>query len=240
MTAAFFYWAARPYLPTGFPPLLVVLTPAALICMDFGQTGLLLGGLWLLAFRGKWLALALLSFKPHLGLLGVLSLRNWQSLAKAMLFGLVLLSATAAVWGPSLWVDFFNHTITHAAEMGIRKRWFFAGVTPAIGYGMLGWIPFAVAGGLLLARNVNAFTAATASFLISPYGFHYDMTVACLGLGLIIFSNWNDMPFKHRLPMALGFLSPVIALLGVWWVPPILMWALWAQTKYSVLIHNRN
>jgi hypothetical protein len=235
VTAAFFVWAAKPYLPKGFPPILVILTPATLTCMDFGQTGLLFGGLWLLAFRGKWPALTLLSTKPHLGLLGVLSLRDRQSLAKAVIFGLALLGVTAAIWGPSLWVDFFHHTIGHAAEMSTRKRWLFGGVSPAIGYGMLGWIPFAVAGGLLLARSVNAFTASTASFLISPYGFHYDMTVACLGFGLMIFSSWHEMPIKHRIPIALGFLSPVIALLGAWWVPPILLWALWAQTKYTIL-----
>lgn len=231
-TAAFFVWAARPYLPRDFPPILVILTPAALTCLDFGQTGLIFGGLWLLAFQGRWPAVALMAFKPHLALLGILSLQDRRSLTKAILFGLILLGVPAILWGPSLWADFFHHTVDHAGEMGTRKRWLFAGVTPAIGYGIVGWIPFAVAGGLLLARNINAFTAATASFLISPYGFHYDMTVACLGFGLMIFNSWRDMPIRHRIPMALGFLSPVIALIGVWWVPPILMWVLWVQSKY--------
>ncbi len=77
-SAAFFYWAARCYLPRGFPPVLAILSPAALICIDFGQTGLLFGGLWLLAFRGKWAAVALLTFKPHLGLLSILSLKSWH------------------------------------------------------------------------------------------------------------------------------------------------------------------
>ncbi|HMI75355.1 MAG TPA: glycosyltransferase family 87 protein, partial [Steroidobacteraceae bacterium] len=39
-TAAFFYWAARPYCPEGFPRILAVLTPAALTWLNFGQTGL--------------------------------------------------------------------------------------------------------------------------------------------------------------------------------------------------------
>jgi hypothetical protein len=106
-------------------------------------------------------------------------------------------------------------------------------VTPAIGYGFVGWIPFAAAGALLLARRVNAFTASTASFLISPYGFHYDMTVAALGFGLIAYLHWDRMPVSHRIPVALGFLSPVIASAGAWWIPPLLLWALWAQTKYD-------
>jgi Glycosyltransferase family 87 len=235
-TALFFWWAARPFLPNGFPQILTVLTPAALTCVDYGQTGLLFGGLWLLAFRGKWPALALLTFKPHLGFLAILSVRDWRPLAKAALLAIVLLGATALIWGPSLWAEFFGHTIDHATELGtaVRKRWLFQGVGPAIGYGMVGWIPFAAAGALLLARNINAFTAATASFLISPYGFHYDMAVASLGFGIVIFRHWNVMPIRYRIPTALGFLSPVIALVGVWWVPPVLIWALWAQTKYTV------
>jgi hypothetical protein len=41
------------------------------------------------------------------------------------------------------------------------------------------------------------------------------------------------MPLWHRLPIGLGFISPVIALAGVWWVCPILFWALWAQVQYD-------
>jgi hypothetical protein len=233
-TAAFFYWSAKAHLPNGFPPILAILTPAALTCLDYGQTGLLFGGLWLLAFRGKWPALGLLTFKPHLSFLAILSFRGWRSLAKAALLVLALLSFSAAIWGPSLWADFFSHTIDHATEMGTttRERWLFQGVGPAMGYGMLGWIPFAVAGALLLVRNINAFTVATASFLISPYGFHYDMPVACLGFGLMVFNHWDDMPIAHRIAIALGFLSPVIALVGAWWIPPILTWSLWVQTQY--------
>lgn len=235
-TAVFFYWAAKPYLPKGFPPILTVLTPAALTSFDYGQTGLLFGGLWLLAFSGRWQSLALLSFKPHIGFLAILAVRDWHSLTKAIAFGMVVIGATIAVWGSSLWSDFFGHTIGLAAEMGTptRNRWLFQGVGPAMGYGLLGWIPFAAAGALLLARNINVFTTATASFLISPYGFHYDMSVACLGFGLMIFSSWREMPISHRIPALLGFLSPAIALVGAWWVPPILIWSLWAQSKYGI------
>jgi len=230
-TAAVFYWAARPYCPKGFPRILVVLTPAALICFAFGQTGFLFGALWLLAFRGKWAAVALLTFKPHLGLLSILSLRNRRSLVYCALLVAALAAASAAIFGPWSWLEFANNSLGQADQIGQRKRWLFAGVSPAIGYGLLGWLPFAIAGGLLLARRVNAFTAATAALLISPYGFHYDMPVACLGFGLLIYERWNDMPIRHRIPVALGFLSPVIAVAGAWWVPPILLWALWGQVS---------
>lgn len=232
-TAAFFYWAAKDYLPKGFPPVLAILTPAALICIDFGQTGLLFGGLWLLAFRGNWAAVALLTFKPHLGFLSVLSLRSRRSLVFTVTLALAILVASSLLLGPAIWQNFVDHSIDHATKITTMKRWLFAGVTPAIGYGLWGWIAFAIAGAMLLAERVNAFTAATASFLISPYGFHYDMPVVCLGFGLLVFRHWSDMPIRHRIPVAVGFLSPVIAISGNWWMPPLIGWALWAQTKYD-------
>jgi alpha-1,2-mannosyltransferase len=232
-TAAFFYWAARPYLPDGLPPFLAALTPAALVCLDFGQTGLIFGALWLLAFRGQWAAVGLLTFKPHLGFLAILSLRGRRAFGMAALVALGLAVASLLIAPPAVWAEFVEHSIGHAQRLGAFKRWYFAGVTPAVGYGLLGWALFAIAGALLLARRVNAFTAATATFLISPYGFHYDMTVACLGFGLLAARHWDEMPVKHRIPIALGFLSPAIAISGTWWMPPLIGWALWAQTKYS-------
>ena len=236
LTAAFFWWAVRSYLPKGFPSILAVLSPAALFCMSFGQTGLLFGGLWLLAFRGKWAAVALLTFKPHLGVLSVLSLHRRSDILRVCALALTLVAASAIMFGPTLWSAFADHTLLHAGLVAEKVRWKFIGVTPAIAYGFWGWIPFAAGGALLLARKVNAFTAATASLLISPYGFHYDMPVACLGFGILLYANWMTMPLKHRLPIALGFMSPVIALTGVWWVCPILFWALWAQIQYDVIL----
>lgn len=233
-SAFFFYWAARPYLPRGFPSVLTILTPAAIICFTFGQTGLLLGGLWLLAFRGKWPAVALMTFKPHLGLLSILSIKSWASLAKIIALVVAIIALTIIMFGAQLWMSFIDHTLAHGAKIGGNKRWLFAGVTPTFGYGIWGWLLFALAGALLLARNVNVFTAATATFLIAPYGFHYDMTVVSLGFGLLIFRYWHQMPIRHRIPVALGFLSPIIAVSGTWWMPPILGCALWAQTKYDV------
>lgn len=233
VSAGFFYWAARPYLPERFPRLLSILTPAAITCIDFGQTGLIFGALWLLAFRGKWAAVAALTFKPHLGLLSILSLRDRSALLKTIVLASALIAASALVFVPRLWLGFAEHTVLHGERMAFMKRWLFAGVGPAMAYELWGWVPFAVAGALMLARNVNCFTASTASFLISPYAFHYDMPVAALGFGLLAFNHWGDMPIRHRLPVALGFLSPAIAVIGAWWIPPILLWALWTQVQYD-------
>lgn len=232
-SAAFFWWAARPYLPRGLPSLLSILTPASLICLDFGQTSLVVGGLWLLAFRGRWAAVALLTVKPHLGILGAIALRGRPELTRTAITAAVIMGAAAFLFGPPIWTAFLQHTLNHGGEIGDRGKWFFSGVAPGMSYGLWGWIPFAIAGAIVLMRRINAFTVSTASFLISPFGFHYDMTVACLGLGIVLYVNWAQMPFRHRLPIALAFIAPVIAVAGAWWVPPILLWALWAQVQYE-------
>ena len=232
-SAAFFWWAARPYLPKGFPSVLSVLTPSALLCLVFGQTGLLAGGLWLLAFRGKWPAVALLTFKPHIGFLSLLSIRDRATFFRISALALALIAASIAIFGPSTWTGFVDRALLHADLAADGERWRHATVSPAVIYGLLGWIPFAAGGALLLARKVNAFTAATATCLIAPFGFHYDMPVACLGFGLLLYANWASMPFRHRLPIGLGFIAPVLPIFGSWVVPPILFWALWAQVKYG-------
>ena len=231
VSALFFGWLARPYM-TGRAAW-SILTPGALMCLYFGQTGLIVGGLWLLAFRGKWPAVAMLTFKPHLGVLSVLALRSYRQLALVLLLVLAMVLLSAAIFG--LWPDFIEHSLTHTAELTTRRRWSFLGVSPGIAYGLIGWVPFALAAGLMLARNVNTFTAATAALLIAPYGFSYDMPVACLGIFLAAQRYWDEIGPLDRLALALGFLSPSIASLGVWWIPPILLWCLWVQVKLPPL-----
>ncbi|HXG80804.1 MAG TPA: glycosyltransferase family 87 protein [Sphingomicrobium sp.] len=232
-SAIFFWWAARPYIPKGIPSIVSVLTPAALLCIDFGQTGLLAGGLWLLAFRGKWPAVALLTFKPHIGMLSVLSIRGPSSFLRIVALVIGLIAASITIFGLAAWAGFVDRAFLHAELVAGGGRWRHASVSPAVGFGFWGWIPYAAGGAILLARRVNVFTAATATFLIAPFGFHYDMPVACLGLGLLLVTRWTEMPFWHRLPIGMGFISPVIAVVGVWFVPPLLFWALWAQVKYD-------
>jgi len=229
LTAAFFLWAARPYLPKDFPRALALLTPGALMCIHFGQTGFLMGGLWLLAFRGSWASVALLTFKPHLGVLSALTLRSRSALLKTITLTLLLVAASMLLFGMTAWRDFADHLLSHESEFTTRVRWQFVGVSPGFAYGIVGWLPFALAAGLMLVRNINVFTAATAALIVSPYGFTYDMPVASIGIGLAIWSHWSELGWGKRLGLALGFLVPTLAGLGVWWIPPILLWVLWVQ-----------
>lgn len=235
---ALFAFAARPYLPKGFPALAIV-SPAALLCLYYGQTGLIVGGLWLLAFRGNWPAVALLTFKPHLGLLSVLSLRGGKSLVRTGLLAAALVAASIAIFGLPLWPEFLSALFGQAGAIGRNTKWPVSGVSPAIGYGFWGWLPFAAAGALLLARRVTAFTAATSALLIAPYGFHYDMPVACLGLSVAIHDCWRTASVPDRIALSGGFLAPVLVFFGTWWIPPLLLWALWVQTRLAAPGGNR-
>jgi hypothetical protein len=110
-------------------------------------------------------------------------------------------------------------------------NWYVQMTTPYLGYGMLGWLAFAAGAIFLLTRRFDVFTAATATFLIAPYGFHYDMTVVCLGFGLLLFQNWRSMPPWQCLVCALAFLSPVMVRAGTWLVPPLLLAGLYVLTS---------
>lgn len=232
--AAFFMWASKPYCPKSLPLWLVVLTPAALVNMRFGHYGFFIGGLWLLAFSKRGgLAAAALTIKPHLGaLVAVQMIRNRSQLPIAIIGALLLMVLSALVFGLSAWVAFFTETFGYQAGLispENKSKLLRMMVTPYVAYDWAAHACFAVAAIILVSRNFNAFTAATATFLIVPYGFHYDMTVANLGFAVLLISRWDEMPAWQRLVCSLAFLSPEIVNFGSWLVPPLLLAALYVQ-----------
>lgn len=223
---ALFVLAARPYLPRGFPPLLAICTPAVLICVLFGQTGLVVGALWLWAFRGRWQAVALLTFKPHLGILSALSLSRRTILPTVILAGALILASVAVF--PEWWAQLSDQLLRQSGQIGQRERWDYIGVGPAIAYGFVIWAAFAAAALYLLARDLNVWSAATAALLVSPYAFHYDMPVASLGFALAL---CKEQAVPRTLLLTLALWLPVLVQFGAWIAPPILLGALWAQTS---------
>jgi hypothetical protein len=230
-----FYWAARPLLQKGLPVLVAILSPATLICLQFGQTGLLCSALFLAALRGSGTAAAALIVKPHLGLLVVpaIVLRGSRAVLIAIAATLLLFVISALTVGH--WGDFLAHAIGYQGRQlvgGSTYMWAIMGTTPMIAYGALGFVGYALATVIVLCRNFNAYTAATATFLISPYGFHYDMSAACLGFVVLLYSYWDEMPRWHIAAAGLAYLTPVIVGYGTWWVPPILLLGLFVQTHW--------
>ena len=232
---ALFYWAARPLMPEGMPTILALLTPAGLICLIYGQTGLISAALFLIAFRPNGLSAALLTFKPHMGFLVIPALaRSRVALWTAIILTIALMMASAILL-PSGWLDFARHAgVFQGGKLtgGTGQAWLFKGTTPMIGYGVWGWLLYAAGAVYLLARNFNIFTAATATFLISPYGFHYDMAAVSLGFAILLYSHWEVMPVWHKAVASLAFLAPLIVDAGTWLVPPILLLGLLVQGEW--------
>jgi len=237
ISGAMFYIAARPFAPAGFPKLLAVLTPAALVSILFGQVGLFYGALWLFAFNGSALAAACLTFKPHLGaLVGIEVIHRRQVIKTVAIFALLVVGSMLA-FGIESWrawvVGSANHQL---ADLTIRPfgLWRFQMVTPFLAYGLIGWGMFAAAAIYLLMKRFDVFTAATAAFLIAPYGFHYDLTVVSLGIGLLLFRNYREMPAWQVFVCATVFLLPLVIALGTWVASPILLLALYIQTRNPI------
>jgi hypothetical protein len=146
-----FALAARSYLPKGFPAWLAAATPAAGFCVWDGQYGLFLGALWLWVFalvdrrpvRAGILA-GIMTIKPHLGLLiAAILTRSWKALAAAVMTTLLLVGASAAVFGDGSWSDFILQTTAAQADVLTRQTGDFyfklmVGSYTAFGKGALG------------------------------------------------------------------------------------------------------
>ena len=236
-SAAMFYFAARRYLPADFPAALSILTPAALINIGFGQVAFLLGALWLWAFSGSRTAAALLTFKPHLGfLVAVEAVRRKQFLTTSAIT-VAILVLSAVVFGVAAWQAWVDEALVfHVRDLAPRDyvAWLNKMTTPYLAYGLIGWLACAAAAAALLIKRFDVFTAATATFLITPYGLHYDMPVVCLGFGLLLFVKMRAMPAWQVFVAALAFLTPLLVGLGTWVASPILLAGLYVQTRNPI------
>jgi hypothetical protein len=236
LSLGLFWIAAKRVIPEGLPSLLAALSPATILCLQFGQTSLLAGALFLFAAQGSGVAAGFLTFKPQLGFLAapLLLLKGRKPVVVAMATTLLLVIASQLAFGG--WPDFLAHAGGYQASQIFDEEkkniWYIIGTTPAMGYGRLGFVIYLVVAALVLSRNFNLWTAATATFLISPYGFHYDMSVACLGFAILLYCHWHKMPFWQRSVAGLAYLAPIIVQFGTWWVPPIMLLGLFVQTQH--------
>lgn len=249
--ALVFILAARPYLPKGFPPVLTALTPAATICMWDGQFGLLTGALWLVVYRfcdrkpvQAGLAAAVLTIKPHLGLLiAALLVTRHKALITASLATAGLIVASGLAFGWYSWASFLFDTTRDQADILTRPAGdlyfiMMPTVLPAIGPGWPGITAQAASAifavwQLWRIRHVApvelAFPAATATFLILPYAFNYDMTVVSLGFAILLFARWGELTLGEKVILTLGFLSPQLTFVSILIAPVALALSLHVQ-----------
>ena len=244
LSVGLFYKAARPHMP--FAPALAVLTPAAALNIWNGHYGLILGALWLFFFANRgakagWIA-SLMTIKPHMGLfIGLTALRDWRTVAAAVAGTLALVAVSIALFEPASWYGFINNTLGEQTEILTRQSSeFYFQLMPsaytAFGRGDLAIALQLIFGGLaawlvIRSRRIDPFALATATFLIVPYVFVYDMTVVCLGFAIIIWRDWATLSKGEKTILTLAFLVPNITLGLPALAPPILLAGLWVQTK---------
>ena len=214
LTGALFASAARPLLRgAGLPGWLALLAPASLVNLWAGHYGFLIGALWLVAWRLlprrpalSGVLIGLMVVKPHLAVLAPIVLlwrREWIAFAAAAATTAGLVGLSAAIFGTELWLTYLNETAMMQAAMVDDVGAFFLMMMPTLTpslaiFGVPTLAAIAVQAAVAIAAVVTVLrylpsdsegaglAAATATFLVLPYAFAYDMTVAGLA-GLVLF-----------------------------------------------------
>ncbi len=242
-TFAAFYWALRRFFPRPEVLWLLLLSGIPSMNMAYGQNGFLTAALMAVALKAvldrqviiAGLALGLLTFKPHLGLLipvALLAARQYKMIISAALstFGFAALAALA--FGPEAWMAFFNATFSMSgtvAEGGLP--WWHQ---PTV-YGMMRGMGFdgltgtLVQGGVSLAmvamiwqvwrKSVSPIGVAIlmpASILASPYLLVYDlmaMSICAIVWARLAIENDNWRPYERFVLMA-SIVGSILLALG--------------------------
>jgi hypothetical protein len=240
-TGALFAWAARPFLRSvGVPIFLALLMPASLVNAWCGHYGFLIGALWLGAWnmmeRRPVLAGAMIGamvIKPHLAVLAPVMLAargEWRAFFAATLTVIGLVAVSIIAFGPELWGTYLSNTAGTQAAMVDDVGTFFILMMPTIipQLSLLGLPLFAamlvqavaaIATIVAIVRfrkiDVQSYALAggLATFLILPYAFSYDMTVANLAclVGLARYCAKGGST-SQGLFLAIGFTVPVTVL----------------------------
>lgn len=237
---------------------MTAISPAAFAALFVGQLSaffslLLTAGL-ILSEKRPILAgacFAVLTVKPQYGLLVIPFLiitRAWKTIAAAALFSLLMIVASAAVFGLDMWRDFFESLVNgvHAAYYqsgGHPGRITLSDAIKAVGIAAPpAWalypplVAAAIAGLMILARRAPrplliAYTLA-ASALVCPYLFVYDFFIYGAAI-LIAASHVTGLKPAHAYALAALWMAPVAPFIGGSLLTPAILWPL---TAFGVFV----
>jgi len=270
LTGAAFAYAARPYLAReGLPAWLALVVPASLINIWSGHYGFLLGALWLGAWRcvddrprTAGLLVGMMVIKPHLAVLWPILLirrRAWTAFATAGITALGLIALSALLFGLEPWRIYVGQTMGEHASRVDEVQAFFLSMMPTIAPALfrlelapaLVWtIQLAVAAAVIAVlwlrmpedRLQAGLAAACATFLVTPFGFTYDMTVVSIA-ALVMLRHETERRPLAALVLLLAFLVPLITIFfnrASLPIPPLLVAGLFALLlqRQDVLKHG--
>lgn len=227
----------KAYAPAaGLAILVLAIVPYSLMMIDTTQNGFLTASLLLfgLAFMGHRPALAglcfaVLTIKPQLGFLIPVLLvfeRNWRAIGWTVFFFALLVALSVATFGVESWLAYLTKTVDY--QQYVMTTWHgiflpmmptaFAsirtlGLSPDTAF-LVQW-PVSVAAGagiiwLLWRRRdglERVFIVACGTFLVSPYGFNYDM--GALAVIAALLAGRGGPGFRHgHLAIALVAVLP--------------------------------
>ena len=227
--------------------LLLVLAPAVTVNIWCGQNGfwttaLLAGGLIQLDRRPllSGVLFGMLSIKPQLGVLLPLMLAltgRWRTIAAATTTIAVLFAASCVVFGPDVWTAYVNDAMPVQSKVFLRDFENFmthmptafmnarvAGFSLRSAASLQALISLAAIAALIWTfwrrRDVDLSNAllVTATFLVTPYAFNYDMVV--FGWVIIRLMDRSDnQPLDWVLMLAIWALPFATVPLGIAGLP---------------------
>jgi alpha-1,2-mannosyltransferase len=250
---ALFWAAARPWLKeAGLPSWAVFLLPGAIVNLWAGHFGFLIGAL---ALYGFWHAqdrpvraggaFALMTVKPHLGLLVPLVLlmkQKWRATIAAALGAMALGLASLFLFGAGAWQAWLGSTLSFQFTLvGGNQASEFIYMMPTIARAAeaMGVTAAPIQWGVAIAaiatlirvhRQASArqlgLMSQVATFLILPYVFHYDMVILSLIALIVARQSRSRWYMPDRLICAAAFLVPLmqvpLAKAGYWPSPLII------------------
>ena len=234
-----FYRAARTFVP--FNPIFVLLVPAV-ARLPYGQFGLFSSAMFLFAMRGSGVAAGLLTMKPHLGILLAAWMavrRKWRQVIVAILVTLCLLAAAELAFG--LGGAFLHEGLQTQALVLLQSgdAGYFDAMPSAfvaLRHSGLEWFGQAAVAAAALAmlwrfRTAEAkdiaFPLATATFIVLPYSFGYDMALVSVGFAVMLYGSWNRLSWIERGIAIAAFSAPNLIKTDL--VPILLLAGLWVQ-----------
>ncbi len=222
----------------GLAAWLVLLLPAPVVNLWNGHYGFLIGALWLWGFsslgnapRRAGIMFGLMVIKPHLGILLPLVLalrRQWVAFAAAAATLVMLVLASLLLYGLEPWRAYLSATIGAQTGMIDAGSAFFASLAtstataiyslgarsgPALAIHALVAL-FALALLADAARRPAIQTreiglmAATATFLVLPYAFNYDLTVVSLAAVWTFLRYQRELTLIAKAALVLAFFGP--------------------------------
>jgi alpha-1,2-mannosyltransferase len=245
LSAVLLYLAAKPVVPFDAR---WTLAWSAQIFFS-GQYGAIAAALWLWSFRPNQvrsgIAAGFLTVKPHLGILLALALlakRRWLQIGMAVVLSAALLIAAELRFG------LLNEYLTQASATqralltDTADQPYFLGIPSA--YVALRDTPAALIGHLLASGAAIAllwrirtasfpdlcFPLATATFIVLPYSFGYDMAAASLGFAVLLYRRWAVLSLPQKAIATLAFWVPSLTFTGL--APLILLVGLWLQVRF--------